>query len=256
MLAELQAQAQKVASWGILLSIKQPQSLGNADDSGVAAVNKFNEYLLDAVSYAGYIVVALGIITLIIAFAEQNMSSKAKGSMLVAGGAIIISFAAVMENLKIGTDTTGKSITEKSLTMIGTGMTLVGAILLAYSVIQYIMAFIHSTPDESANSSKGLAVGVAFSAGGGIMKGLKTILTSNNSSTATIVKYVVYEVIAKAATYVGVGMLLYGVVTYLLAFRDESAEGKMKSSICFAVGLGLTSATVIINKVTGLGYYK
>ena len=138
-----------------------------------------------------------------------------------------------MENLKIGTDTTGKSITEKSLTMIGTGMTLVGAILLAYSVIQYIMAFIHSTPDESANASKGLAVGVAFSAGGGIMKGLKTILTSNNSSTATIVKYVVYEVIAKAATYVGVGMLLYGVVTYLLAFRDESAEGKNEIKYLF-----------------------
>lgn len=55
-------------------------------------------------------------------------------------------------------------------------MTLVGGILLAYSVIQYIMAFIHSTADESANASKGLAVGIAFSCGGGIMKGLRVFL--------------------------------------------------------------------------------
>ena len=58
--------------------------------------------------------------------------------MLVAGGAIMVSFAAVMDKLRIGTDSTGASVAKKTLTMIGTGMTLVGGILLAYSVIQYI----------------------------------------------------------------------------------------------------------------------
>lgn len=257
MLSTIQIYSQRFIQEAILMTIKQPSKPGKGVNSnaGVASVNELNTYFTTAISYAGYIVVALGIISLILAFAENSMNSKAKGSMLVAGGAIMVSFAAVMEKLQIGTDSTGASVAKKTLTMIGTGMTLVGAILLAYSVIQYIMAFIHSTADESANASKGLAVGIAFSCGGGIMKGLKTILTSNNHGTARIVKYVVYQVIANAATYVGVGMILYGAVTYLLAYRDENVESKFKASICFAVGLGLSSARVIIHKVTGLAYF-
>ena len=240
------------------MTIKQPSKPGKSVNSnaGVASVNELNTYFTNAISYAGYIVVALGIISLILAFAESSMNSKARGSMLVAGGAIMVSFAAVMDKLRIGTDSTGASVAKKTLTMIGTGMTLVGGILLAYSVIQYIMAFIHSTADESANASKGLAVGIAFSCGGGIMKGLKGILASNSHGTTRIVKYVVYQVIANAATYVGVGMILYGIINYLLAYRDENVESKMKASIYFAIGLGLTSARIIIHSVTKLGYYK
>ena len=258
MLSTIQIYSQRFFQEAILMTIKQPSKPGKSVNSnaGVASVNELNTYFTNAISYAGYIVVALGIISLILAFAESSMNSKARGSMLVAGGAIMVSFAAVMDKLRSGTDSTGASVAKKTLTMIGTGMTLVGGILLAYSVIQYIMAFIHSTADESANASKGLAVGIAFSCGGGIMKGLKGILASNSHGTTRIVKYVVYQVIANAATYVGVGMILYGIINYLLAYRDENVESKMKASIYFAIGLGLTSARVIIHSVTKLGYYK
>ena len=51
------------------MTIKQPSKPGKSVNSnaGVASVNELNTYFTNAISYAGYIVVALGIISLILA---------------------------------------------------------------------------------------------------------------------------------------------------------------------------------------------
>lgn len=87
MLSTIQIYSQRFFQEAILMTIKQPSKPGKSVNSnaGVASVNELNTYFTNAISYAGYIVVALGIISLILAFAESSMNSKARGSMLVAG---------------------------------------------------------------------------------------------------------------------------------------------------------------------------
>ena len=241
----------KINTSAILLDdvIKKPSGSGTATE----AVSSLNDIFTNIVEYAGFVVIAIGIISIILAMAESNSQSKAKGSMMIGGGIIMVSFSTVLSSLNLGTDATAESVTKSALSIIGSGMTFVGVLLTAFSVFQFILSFINMSSEEKTNASKGLAVGIAFLSGSGIMKGITKIMNEDSSSQAkNLSKYIVNGVVGTAATYIGVGLLIYGTFSLVMSFKDEDMGSKAQAGILIGAGVALCAIKGIFKSVLGI----
>lgn len=227
-------------------SIVMPSGNTTATD----AVSSLNDTFTNIIMYAGFIVIAIGIISIIMAMAESNSQSKAKGSLMIGGGIVFVSFSAVLDQLSLGETATAESVTKSSLSIIGSGMTFVGAILAAYSIVQFIMSFINLSSEEKSNASKGLAVAIAFLSGSAIMSGITEIMEDGSASkSSALTKYIINDIIGSATTYIGAGILIYAIFSLITAFKDEDISSKYQAGVLIGVGIALCSIKAIFGHV-------
>lgn len=230
----------------------QPQATTSSDT--VSYINKFNGYISKALAVAGGIVIALGIMTLIMAFSEQSLQSKTRGSLMVAGGIVLIVIQNVYNSFGIKKGASATKILNNMLDTIGTAMTYVGAILSAFAIIQILMAYINMNSEEKTNGLKALATAIAFICGSSIMKGVKKIYSFRKKSNLAkyTVGYVTRYIIGRPATYIGVGLLVYGLIQLIMGFKNEDAESKHQGSMVIIAGIALVSFVQIFGTITGI----
>lgn len=242
-----------VTAYASTKSVKPDWDIGELDKPE-KEVLKLNETFGSIVQIAGAIIIALGIINLIMAFADQNMQSKTRGALMLSGGIALISIKIITKAISDAYDPKDSaSVVKEVLDQIGVLMTYVGAVLAAYAIIQCILAYMNSSAEEKSNGLKGLAMAAAFLAGGTLMKGVKSLLAIKGKSYVGVaaVGYVVKYIIGRPAMYVGAGLIAYGLIQIIMGFKDEDANSKHQGSIMLIAGIALVSFLAIFNSTVG-----
>lgn len=218
-------------------------------------IGRLNDTIGTIVQVAGTIVIALGIINIIMAFADQNMQSKTRGALLLAGGIALMAIKIITKAVSDAYDPDDSTAAAKEvLTQIGTLMQYVGVILLAFGIIQCILAYINMASEEKANGLKGLVMGISFLGGSVLMNGVKTLLKLRNDPSIgnATAGYVVKYVIGRPASYIGIGLAAYGIIQIIIGFKDEDAGAKHQGAMTLVPGIALLSFLVIFNSVVNM----
>lgn len=227
------------------------QPASNAGSDLTKQINKFNKVLTDPLSLAGAVVLALGVITLIMAFSEQNMQSKTKGSLMTVGGIVLICIKSIYDSFGIKQGVKSVKLLTNVLSSIGKAMAFVGAILAIYALIQIILAYVNLNGEEKSNGLKALGTAIAFLCGSSIMKAIVTRY-KNQSNGKSYLKYAIKIVIGRPATYIGAGLLTYGLIQIIMGFKNEDPEAKHQGSMVTLAGIGLVCVWPIFKKITGI----
>lgn len=226
----------------------------DANGSVKSSVNDLNDILATVLQTGGAIVVALGIIVIIQAFSEQNMQSKTRGSLLIGGGIFLLALDKVIDAFSTAAKTGSDSLAKSVLVNIGKLMQYAGIVIAALGVIQVIMSFMNTNPEEKASGMKSLAMGLAFLAGNSIMSGC-ALLVNNKASKdigSQAVGFVVKYVIARPVSYIGVGLMAFGVIQIIMGFKDEDANSKHQGTMMLVTGLALVTILGALNGILGI----
>ena len=232
----------------------QPAAPGEIKGTTAKAVNDLNKTLGGVLQVGGVVVVALGIIIILTAFSEQNMQSKMRGAMMIGGGAFLMAIKGVMSVISAGYNDDKKYGAAKAvLGQIGIAMRYVGAIVTVFGLIQVIIAFKDNSSEEKASGTKSLATGIAFLAGNAIMDGVKSLLTTSSSKQgAAALGFVVKYIIARPVKYIGVALVVFGLIQLFTGFKDEDASSKHQGSMLTITGIALVAILSIITSTVGL----
>jgi Na+-transporting methylmalonyl-CoA/oxaloacetate decarboxylase gamma subunit len=220
---------------------------GSTRAGDTSAITGLNSSLISIGTYAGAIIVALGILKLILSMQDQNPASKATAAMMLGGGILILSFSTIITILgldNMSSSTSPSEVTKNVLEVVGSGMTFVGAILVILAIFQIIMSFLNEQAEEKAAASKLLATGIAFLCGKNIMTSVYNIALGSSTKGESIVKYIV-NLLSSIAVYIGAGLAIFGVYRLIMAFRDEDVNCKTQAAMMIGVSIVLMSMRVV-----------
>lgn len=217
----------------------------------LAGKEGLNTYLLKGLQYAGFVLVALGILVLIMSFQEQNFQNKSRASLMIAGGALMASVDAIITILMPKNEIkSGKAVTTKVLDILGVGMQWVGVILIAVGLIQGILAFQNLNQEEKANASKGLGVGIFLMFGSSITKKIGSLIgLSASALPKKMSKMIITDFIGIASTYIGLFLIAYGLIQFFISFKDEDSMSKTQAGMVISTGVGLAAAPAILTQI-------
>lgn len=234
--------------WNIFLGVSSNWGEGYSG-GGEGAIQDLNNTILKIATYAGAVIIAIGVTQMLMAFHEQNAASKTKAAVTLGLGILFLTASSVLTSLHL-TDTTGltaEKVAKNGLAVLSRGLTYTGVALAGIALFQLIMAIANEDAREKADGTKTLAVGIAlYTAHNLIDLFLSNTLFKDNPSGAEIVGKI-FGIIVFFARYVGIGFAAVGSFHFVLAMKDGDGSAKAKSALFIASGAAMLALKPLLN---------
>ncbi len=214
-------------------------------------VTDLNKTILNLVIGAGVIIIALGVIKLIISLSDHSPMGKMNASTTIGLGLVCIGGASILETLQpvIDAADTPETQVDAVIDLISDAFFWPGVILIVVAIVKMILAFSEERPEGKMDSGKMFAAGLAVMSLSYILKGISAVAFKKDAAVE-ITKYIVNSVVFPMSVLVGAPLMLFGVLQFASAFKDEDAAGKHRATLMMVSALMLTSIGSILSIFT------
>ena len=238
---------------------------GSGGDA-ITEINNLNKILFNISQYAGAVVIAIAVVQIIMSLQEQNPAMKTRGSLLLGLGIVLISVEPVVTTLGLLDTTTltgtdgAKKLALNVIDVFGRGLTYTGVVLAAIAIIQLIIALSNEDAREKMEGSKLLAIGIALLSAPAIINPIAELAVGDKSawgglSTGEAIIVTILRTIGKVTTYIGAGLLIFGIYHFALAIKEADGQTKAKAALQIGIGIALISIRIILNTILGPSLY-
>lgn len=209
-------------------------------------IGSFNKILLSVLGYAGAIVLAVAVIKLIIAIAQQDAQSKTTAAMMLGLGILLISSDAVIASIVIDHGGDGKAMTLSIIDIIGSIGKIVALILAAYGFLSLLLSFLNQDAQQKVDAGKMLGISAVFFSLKTLLESIAYQALAGNGAGVT---RTIITTIASIGRFIGALLAIYAFFLLISAIKDHEAQNLQQSAIMLAVAAALLLLPVIFKDI-------
>lgn len=206
-----------------------------------------NTTLTNITAAIGFIVVAIAIVKMIMALADENAKSKADSTIMLGTGIFFASASKVIESLGVNdaASLTYATVAHNILDVIGALLTYAGGALTVIAAFTLVMAVMHENADQQAKSSTLLMVAAGLLSANALTTAIKNKMFTGNDYAGTIMTIVI-NFIASIVTYGGGAIAVIGVFKLVSGIRTEETKERNDGIKLLMVGIALLSFRAVL----------
>lgn len=140
---------------------------------------------------------------------------------------------------------------EKLNDTLTTACTAVGAVLIAIAVVKIIIALASEDSKGKIDAGMLFGSGIVFVGISGVIE-LLGIKNLSSGSSGKLVAANIISVIGRALSYVGVIVLLFAIISLIIAIAQENSDSYVSASKLIMVAIGMLFGDSVLNGVRAL----